>query len=318
MRISYYHAPLKPIYPRERNAPLLFRDPVMTLSGPQYMLISAASFAGMGAMVKAAGIAGIPLMEILFSRAIVSLLLSLADCWRLGINPLGQRRDLLLLRGIVGFLALSCFFYSMLHLPYAEATVVQYTHPIFTALLAYLIIHEKTSKATLVCIVFSMMGLVVMASPSLNMTAAQQLSHTGLAAGIAGAFGAGLAYTIVRKLSRTDHPSVIVLYFPLVCVPAALVSGFDQFVMPQGSAWWVLLGVGVFTHGGQVSLTRAMAVDSASRSASLSYIQIVFATILGFIIFGEIPARTTVLGGALILLGAWSNIWLTRKIQLNR
>lgn len=157
-----------------------------------------------------------------------------------------------------------------------------------------------------------------MASPNLSMTAAQQLSGSGLAAGIAGAFGAGLAYTIVRKLSRTDHPSVIVLYFPLVCVPAALLVGFDQFVMPQGSAWWVLIGVGVFTHGGQVSLTRAMAVDSASRSASLSYIQIVFAALLGFIAFGEIPARTTVLGAALILFGAWSNIRLTKRTQFNQ
>jgi len=98
---------------------------------------------------------------------------------------------------------------------------------------------------------------------------------------------------------------VIVLYFPMVCIPGTLLLGVNDFVWPTPQGWLVLLGVGVFTQLGQLSLTRAMQFDSASRTTSLSYLQIVFAAGLGWLFFGEIPKITTLLGAGLILLGAF-------------
>lgn len=287
----------------------------MTLSGPQYMLISALGFAIMGALVKVAGSGGIPVMQIILVRALVSAGLSLHDIRRAGRHPLGERRGWLLARGIVGFLSLSCVYYAVLHLPYAQATLLQYLHPVFTSLLAYLILREVPGLPTVVCVMLSLAGLVAMLAPAALASDVQALNWIAVIAGLAGAFGSGLAYAIVRKLATSEHPSVIVLYFPLICLPAATLLGWRDFVWPQPHLWLVLLGVGVFTQMGQVGLTKAMQTDAASRAASLSYVQIIFAGLLGWIFFAETPSRATYAGAALILAGAAANVLLHNRQQ---
>ena len=273
-------------------------------------MISALSFALMAALVKEAGQLGIPQLQIIFVRAVISVVLSLADIRRARVHPLGHRRVLLLGRGVSGFLALTGVFYALIHLSMAQATVLHYLHPVFTALLAFLFLAERPTTATLACIVLSLLGLVCIVSPywwEPGNTAAPVLP---VLVGLAGAFGSGVAYTLVRKLVATEHPSVIVLYFPLVCLPGTLLLGGGDFVWPTVTGWWVLLGVGCFTQFGQLALTKAMQLDAASRVTSLSYVQIIFAAVLGWLFFGEIPTQTTLLGGGLILLGAVVSAWM--------
>ena len=274
------------------------------------MMISALSFALMAALVKEAGQLGIPLLQIIFVRAVISVVLSLADIRRARVHPLGHRRVLLLGRGVSGFLALTGVFYALIHLSMAQATVLQYLHPVFTALLAFLFLAERPTTATLTCIVLSLLGLVCIVSPYWWEPDNAGVSFWTVMAGLAGAFGSGVAYTLVRKLVATEHPSVIVLYFPLVCLPGTLLLGGGDFIWPTVTGWWVLLGVGCFTQLGQLALTKAMQLDAASRVTSLSYVQIIFAAVLGWLFFGEIPTHTTLLGGGLILLGAVVSAWM--------
>ena len=282
------------------------------MTGPRYMLLSAASFALMGCLVKLAGSWHVPLLQIIFVRALVSIVLSLWDIARARVHPLGQRRGLLFARGLAGFIALTGVFYAVLHLPYAQATVLQYLHPVFTALLAFWFLAESPTRATLACIILSLVGLGWMVSPYFGGAETTAIPLLAITAGLGGALGSGIAYTLVRKLVTTEHPSVIVLYFPMVCLPGTLLLGFDDFVWPTPEAWVALIGVGVFTQLGQLSLTRAMQFDSASRTTSLSYLQIVFAALLGWIIFGEMPTTATLIGASLILLGAFISALLQR------
>ena len=274
------------------------------------MLISALGFALMAALVKEAGQLGIPLLQIIFLRAVISVVLSLLDIHRAGVHPLGHRRALLFGRGLSGFLALTGVFYALLHLSMAQATILQYLHPVFTALLAFVFLAERPTAATLICIALSLLGLVCMLMPYWASGASAPASLWPIMAGLAGALGSGIAYTLVRKLVATEHPSVIVLYFPLVCVPGTLLLGGANFVWPTATGWWVLLGVGCFTQIGQLALTKAMQLDAASRVTSLSYVQIIFASVLGWSVFGEIPTQATFLGGGLILLGAVVSAWM--------
>ena len=274
------------------------------------MLISALGFALMSALVKEAGLLGIPLLQIIFVRAVISSALSLADIHRAGVHPLGHRRVLLFGRGLSGFLALTGVFYALLHLSMAQATILQYLHPVFTALLAFVFLAERPTAATLASITLSLLGLICMVMPYLESGASAPASLWPVMAGLGGALGSGIAYTLVRKLVATEHPSVIVLYFPLVCVPGTLFLGGADFVWPTATGWWVLLGVGCFTQVGQLALTKAMQRDAASRVTSLSYLQIIFAAVLGWWVFGEIPTQATVLGGGFILLGAVFNAWM--------
>ena len=95
------------------------------------MLISALAFALMAALVKEAGQQGIPLLQIIFVRALISVAFSLIDIGWAGVHPLGHRRALLFARGLSGFLALTGVFYALIHLSMAQATVLQYLHKVW-------------------------------------------------------------------------------------------------------------------------------------------------------------------------------------------
>jgi len=277
--------------------------------GARYMILSALGFAVMGACVKLVHARGIPVLEIVAARALVSALISYADVKRKKISIWGHRKGLLCARGIAGALALVCVYYALVHIPFAEATMLQYLHPMFTAILAIIFLRERLHSSTLLCIVFSFIGLLIIVHPSFLLGGLQaDYSPIAIAAAIAGAFGSAVAYVLVRKLNETEDTSVIIFYFPIVALPFALVLLGSDFVMPQGWSWLLLLGVGVATQVGQVGLTKAMQTETASKATSFSYLQIVFAALLGWLVFSEVPVLWTWVGGGLIVLGAFINV----------
>jgi drug/metabolite transporter (DMT)-like permease len=279
-----------------------------TLQAARFMVLSALGFALMGACVKVLGTRNFPVLQIIAFRAAISLAISLAVVLRKGIPVLGQQRLWLLARGVVGFLALLCVYYSVVHLPLAEATILQYVHPIFTLLIALLFLGERIHSRTVICIALSLAGLVLVAQPGW-LAGAQTDPLDPFTVGIAllGALGSGTAYVIVRKLAATEDSSVIILYFPLVCLPATIVLGWPQFVMPSGTDWLYIAGVGVFTQIGQWGLTTGMALQTAGIVSAFSYVQVPFAMVLGYFVFNEEFNVWVIGGAALILLAAWIN-----------
>jgi drug/metabolite transporter (DMT)-like permease len=277
-------------------------------AGARFMLLSALGFALMAACVKLVAQRGIPLMEIVAARALVSLAISYLDVRRRGLSPWGTHRTLLCARGIVGALALVCVYYAVLHLPLAEATLLQYTHPVFTALLGLLVLRESITAATLTCIVLSLAGLFIMVQPGTLAGDASALPLMPVGIALAGAFGSAIAYVIVRKLSGLEDPSVIIFYFPLMALPLALLLPGESFVIPDAGSLALLLLVGVFTQVGQLGLTHAMRAETAGKASAYSYVQVIFAAALGWLLFAEAPALYTWIGGGLIILGALVNI----------
>lgn len=276
--------------------------------GARYMLVSAFAFALMTTFVKLAAIRGIPLLEIVAARCLVSLVISYLDVRRKGLSVWGNHRPLLLARGLVGAFALICVYYAVTTLPLAEATLLQYIHPVFTALLALLVLKEGIHLSTIACIALSITGLVIMVEPGLVGIASPTLPLFPVTVALAGAFGSSVAYVIVRRLSRTEDASVIIFYFPLVALPLSVLFLGDDFVMPDGTSLMILLAVGLCTQAGQMGLTHAMRHESAGKAAAYSYIQVVFAVILGWAVFSEVPSPWTWIGGILIVSGAMLNL----------
>lgn len=278
------------------------------------MILSAFAFSVMSLFVKAVGQQGIPVLEIVAARSVVSLLISYITLKRLGIAPLGNRKLLLFTRGLVGFLALNCVFYAITHLPLAQATVLQYLHPMFTAALAVFFLNERPTKATLICIALSFAGLLMVVQPGYIFSQApSEIKQLAISIAVTGAFGSATAYILVRKLSASEHPLVIVMYFPLISLPVSMVLLWNDFVMPQGITWLYLLAIGVTTQVGQVALTKAMQTETASRATSFAYLQVVFAIILGMLFYREIPSISTLIGASLIIGGAYINATWKRK-----
>lgn len=267
----------------------------------------------MSLFVKLAG-ERIPAHELVTARAVVSLVLSYFILKKMGIPIWGNRKGLLFARGLVGFFALICVYYALTVLPLAEATVIQYLHPIFTALIAMFFLGERPGYAVIVCIVLSFAGLLLVARPPFLFDGqAASWGFLAVTAAVLGAFGSGVAYTLVRKLSATEDPLVIVFYFPLVALPGTLPFLMHEAVWPHGIEWIYLLGIGVFTQIGQVALTKGIQLEPAARATSFSYFQVVFATIWGVLFFAEIPPLWTLAGALLIVAGTFFSMIESRR-----
>lgn len=277
--------------------------------GVRFMVLSAFGFALMSATVKHVSLHGIPVFEIVAARALVSLVISYLDVKRKGISVWGNNKPLLFARGAVGTMALMCVYYSVTTLPLAEATIFQYIHPVFTALLAVFFLKERIQSSTFICIALCLLGVYVMVRPETGPDAEHALPMFSVMIAILGAFGSSIAYVIVRKLSQTEDSSVIIFYFPLVALPASILLIGEQFVMPDLYLTMMLVLVGVFTQVGQLGLTKAMQTQEAGKASAYSYVQIIFSIMLGIVFFGELPSAWTYLGGALIVTGALINVF---------
>ncbi|MGF1764436.1 DMT family transporter [Aliivibrio kagoshimensis] len=286
-------------------------------AGVRFMLLSAFGFALMSACVKYISNYGIPVFEIVAARALVSLIISYLDVKRKGISIWGNNKPLLFVRGAVGTAALMCVYYAVTTLPLAEATILQYVHPVFTALLGVLFLKERIQHSTMICILFCLVGLFVMVQPN---TSGSDLSNDlplfNIVIALCGAFGSSIAYVIVRKLSQTEDSSVIIFYFPLVALPISTLLIWNHFVWPSLFLTIMLVLVGIFTQIGQYGLTKAMQTQAAGKASAYSYVQIVFSALLGVWVFNEVPSVWTYLGGGLIVTGALINVFgkqLTKK-----
>ncbi|WP_413113292.1 DMT family transporter [Thaumasiovibrio sp. DFM-14] len=276
--------------------------------GVRYMTLSALGFALMATCVKTVSTYGIPVFEIVAARALVSLIISYLDVKRKGISIWGNNKPLLVARGAVGTLALICVYYAVTTLPLAEATILQYIHPVFTALLAVVFLKERVHASTIICIVLCLLGLTVMVQPGLSQ-GNSELPPFSIMIAILGAFGSAIAYVIVRKLSQTEDSSVIIFYFPLIALPMSLFLMMDEFVMPSLLICFLLILIGIFTQIGQYGLTKAMQTQEAGKATAYAYVQIIFSIILGALFFNELPSIWTLLGGALIVIGALINLF---------
>lgn len=270
--------------------------------GFRYMAFGAFWFSLMSLLVKLAG-QRLPSIEIVLVRALITLALSFALLRRARLGLRGRHPRMLVLRGLLGALALAFFYFSLVHLPLAEATVIQYTNPIFTAVLAGIFLRERLGWRHAACVAASLTGVLLIARPiGLVGGGEAALNGTWVAIALAGAFCSASAYVTVRKMGTAEHPLVIVFYFPLVTVPLTLPFVAPVWIWPTGWEWLSLLGVGVTTQIGQVYMTRGLQLGPAGRATAVGYLQIIFAAIWGAAFFAEWPDGWSIVGALIILV----------------
>ena len=267
------------------------------------MALAATFFSLMTVFVKLIG-PRMPAAEVVFFRSVISVVLTMAMLHHRRISPWGNRKGLLLARGFSGFLALLCFFYAIARLPLADVTVIHFTHPVFVALLAAFFLGERVGLRQTLSFVISITGVLVITRPSfLTGSAAEMLPPAVVGVALGGAILASVAYVLVRKLRETEDALVVVLYFPLISIPAAVPVMWPNAVWPTPREWLLLGGVGITTQIAQVYLTRGLMAERAARATSVSYLQIVLAAAWGFAIFGEVPDLWVVVGALLVCGG---------------
>jgi drug/metabolite transporter (DMT)-like permease len=264
------------------------------------MALSAFFFSIMTLTVKMAG-RRLPTIELVFARAGVVALLAFADIRRRRVLLRNPEAGLLLLRGLIGLAALACLYYSVVHLPLAEATVIHFTNPVFTALIAALFLRESLHARELVLVLVAFAGVLLVARPAgLLAGTSTTLDPLAVVSALGGALFAAAAYVLVRRLRRHDA-MVVVFYFAAVSVVVGLPLMLPSFLWPRGWEWLLLAGVGLSTFLGQVFLTLGLQRERAGRATAMAYLQIVFASVWGLAFFAEVPRATTVAGAAVIV-----------------
>jgi drug/metabolite transporter (DMT)-like permease len=186
----------------------------------------------------------------------------------------------------------------VVRLPLADAIVLQNATPLLTAVVAWWLLDEAIGWPTAAAIACGIAGVLIIARPS-----SAAFDGLGVAAALAGVVASSFAYVTVRKLSRTVHPLVIVLYFPLVAAPLTLPWMLASFVVPGPLDAVLLLALGAATQCGQVYLTRGLAIERAGRAMTINYLQVAFAMLWQLLLFGDWPTPWTLAGAGLILGG---------------
>ena len=265
-------------------------------SGLGLMVLSAAMFSLMAAMAKLL-LPHAPTQAVVLSRGVMMTAVCATYAARRGIPILGRRPGMLMLRGLLGYAALSCYFYSVQHLPLGDAVLLQYSHPAFVAMLAPLLLREKSERGHWPLILMALGGVALIVGPS------GELRH-GALIGLSGSMFSGLAYMTVRTLAKTEHPLTIMIWFPLMTIPGSLIGSLHAGRASIPSSSLEVAGhFAVFATAllGQIALTLGLVRTRAARATAISTSGPVFGLAFGWLFFGTTPSPTSIAGAALVL-----------------
>lgn len=273
--------------------------------GIQYMLLATFMFTLMKVCVKL--VPHIPAIEVILFRSVISLVISVYYLQKQRVSVWGNNKPILILRGVAGAIALVTYFSLLQQIPLATMSTLQYLAPIFTAILGIFLVKEKVRPWQWVFFAVSFAGVLVVRGFDDRIS----LLHLGM--GIGASLFMGLAYNFIRMLKNSEHPLVIIFYFPLVLLPIAGVWSAMVWVQPQGWDWLVLLAVGLFTQVAQFFMTKSYQSEELSKVSILNYIGLIYAIIFGWVLFDETFNLMTYAGMALVIVGVVLNVVFKRK-----
>jgi len=244
----------------------------------------------------------IPSHEIVLFRAAVTLVMGYILIRRAGLNPWGNNKKYLLLRGLTGTTALVMYFYTLQHMPLASAVTIQFLSPIFTIIISSLFLKERATPIQWLFFLIAFAGVVMVKGFDARVTVPE------LIIGITAAVFSGMAYNFIRKLKDYDHALVVVFYFPLVTVPIVGSYTIFHWVTPIGWDWLILILIGLVVTAAQIYLTKAYQAERASNISIYNYLGTVYAIIIGLTFFDETISLSGYAGFVLIIIGvAMSN-----------
>ena len=273
-----------------------------------WMIVSCFLFACMGVCVKLAS-SGFSTGEIVFWRGAVSMAMMAGLALSQGVALRTPHWRMHLSRSLSGSTALVCYFFAIGALPLATAVTLNYTSPLFVALLLALFFREHLNAIASGAVMMGFAGVVVLLRPTL-----QPEQWLGAAAGLSSGAMASLAYISLRELGRKGEPEVrTVFWFSLMTTTIGLAWSLFGDLHPDAGQLATLLGVGLFGGLAQLAMTRSYRYGRTVVSANLSYATVVFASLFGMLLWDEIMPASSWLAIALIIAGAIVVSLSTRK-----
>lgn len=288
-------------------------SPTNTRRGIAFMLIASFLFALTMVFAKLLS-HSMGSVEVTFWRNAIGLAVIGAFILHKPIQNIGGKPLTLIFRGVVGTVALLAFFYTVSATSLSNAIVYAKTEPIFTALLAFLLLGEKLKPNALMAVFIGFAGVAMLSGMEMG-----YLHIMGILCG----FLSALAYTSVRSLKSYYDERTVVLSFMLsgVVIPLVLMMvaeyttselfafALSPFTMPMGMDWlWIVL-MGISAAYGQIYMTRAYFYAKAGVVSTVSYSVVLFATFFGVLLGDVLPTPMVIGGGVMIIL---SGVLLSR------
>jgi len=288
-------------------------------------LISAVMFAVMSALIRYLG-ASFPIGEVVFYRsafAIIPVLLIYA--WRGELwaairteRPLGQVG-----RGALSIVGMFCNFGALARLPLIEANAISFTSPLISVALAAVILKERVRIYRWSAVTVGFIGVLVVLAPhfsgeELTLALASATSVSGIIYAMAGSITNAGTMIQTRRLTESESTSSIVFYFSLICALAGLATLPFGWIKPSNAEFAALVAIGFLGGTAHIFLTESYRFASASVVAPFDYTSMIWALVLGYLMFGEKPTVMILLGSAIIAAAGLFVIWREHQLALER
>ncbi|NQU58964.1 MAG: DMT family transporter [Rhodospirillales bacterium] len=268
------------------------------LRGALWMVLSAASFAGLTTVIREVSGSMHP-FELAFFRNLFGLMFMLPWLLRVGAKVLKtERLSLHVFRSIIGLGAMLCWFTAISMMPIAEATALSFSTPLFATIGAAVFLGESVRVRRWAATVAGLIGALVIVRPSgIDIGFASSLV-------LAASAFMSMAALSIKSLSRTETPGTIVLFMGLIMTPMSLVPALFHWTAPHLTDFPWFIALGLFATLGQIAMARAFASADVSTVLPFDFSRLIFAAILGYLFFAESPDIWTWVGAAIIFSAA--------------
>jgi drug/metabolite transporter (DMT)-like permease len=268
-----------------------------------WMVASIASFVLMAVAARQLG-RRMPPVEILFLRSVVSLMILVLLRPRLGANAFATRRlGVHVARNAIHFAGQYAWVWGIVLAPLAVVTAIEFTTPVWVALLAAALLRERIPPPRRMAIAAGVVGVLVILRPG--------VSAFGPAALIvlAGAFCFAAAILVVKTLLLTDRVTAVVFYMSVIQLPMGLIGSLFVWVRPAGSDVPWLAAMGATALSAHYAMGRALTLGDASFVLPIDFLRLPVVALTGLLLYGERIDKWTMLGAALLFGG---NYWSVR------
>tara|TARA_B110000003_G_scaffold159860_1_gene159988 strand:- start:4740 stop:5582 length:843 start_codon:yes stop_codon:yes gene_type:complete len=266
--------------------------------GVMWMLIATFFFALMGTFVKLGG-ENFNSTELVFYRSLISLAIIIGIMEFTKVKYSTRYFKLHMTRSSIGFISLLLFFYAINHLPLSTAISLNYTSPLFLGLLMPIILRRKIKIGLFFGVLIGFIGVFFILKPTFD-----NQSYFAGVMGLISGLGAAMAYLFVTQLGQLKEPSLrTIFYFTLVStICSGIIMLFGEVNSITYKAMFILFGLGVSATIAQIAITKAYRIGNTLGNAGLSYLTIIFSTIIGIIFLDEFIDWQTSLGISLIII----------------
>ncbi|MBD1547869.1 DMT family transporter [Roseibium aggregatum] len=295
--------------------------------GISLKLASTLVFTIMMAMLKIAA-ETVPVGEIVFARnffGMFPVLIMVAFRGELAIALKTSRPLSHLGRSSVGISAMILSFTGFSLLPLPDATAIGFATPLFVVVLAWLVLHETVRLYRWSAVVIGFFGILIILSPHMGQGDVGSGQMIGAVCAALAAVFAALAMIFVRRLCETERTTTIVTWFSgsatllaLLTIPLGFIFPDQAWVMPDGDTAFILMMVGLAGGVGQILLTQSYRFADASTIAPFDYANMIWAVILGYFLFAEVPVWQVLVGAAIVIAAGIFVIYREHRLGIDR